>query len=249
VQSALVLGCRVDALGPEEAVREIVGRAQENEPSLVVTLGTEMVMRAQTDERFRAVVNGAALSLCDTAGVEFAAKLSGKHVPRVAGIDLIDQLCEACSRLAIRVYLVGAKGETARRAADELQRRHPGLVVSGARDGYFPQEEEDEVAAQIARSGANLVFAGLGSPRQEFWIAEHLVASGACVGIGVGGSFDVIAGNVRRAPSLWRSLNLEWLYRLLREPWRLRRQTALPKFAWLVICERLGLYHPGSVKA
>jgi N-acetylglucosaminyldiphosphoundecaprenol N-acetyl-beta-D-mannosaminyltransferase len=249
MRSAMILGCRVDALGPDEAVREIAGRAQENEPSLVVTLGTEMVMRAQTDERFRSVVNGAALSLCDTAGIEFAARLRGARVPRVPGIELIDALCEACARLRIHVYLVGAKGDTAQRAAAELQRRHPGLVVSGARDGYFDASADAAVAAEILASGANLVFVGLGSPRQELWIADHLVASGACVGIGVGGSFDVIAGNVERAPSLWRKLNVEWLYRLVREPWRWRRQLALPQFAWLVLCERLGVYRPGRVKA
>jgi N-acetylglucosaminyldiphosphoundecaprenol N-acetyl-beta-D-mannosaminyltransferase len=112
-------------------------------------------------------------------------------------------------------------------------------VVAGARDGYFSAAEEPAVAAAILRSGARVVLAGLGSPRQEFWIAERLKETGASVGIGVGGSFDVLAGNVQRAPLLWRRLNLEWLYRLVSEPARWRRQLALPKFVWLALCERV----------
>ena len=241
MQSVSILGCRVDALGSGEAVRRIVTLAHSTEPSLVVTLGTEMIVRAQRDARFREVVNASALSLCDTVGVTLAARLQGVRAERVTGVDLLEPLCEAFGREGIAVYLIGAKGDTARRAADALARRHPGLRIEGVRDGYFLPVDDARVAATVAESGARVCLVGLGSPRQEFWIAEHLKETGCTVGIGVGGSFDVLAGNIARAPQRWRRFGAEWLYRLVREPRRLRRQLALPYFVWLALRERAGV--------
>ena len=240
MQRVRVLGCRVDAIGRAEAVARIIALARSREPSLVVTLGTEMVVRARSDADFRALVNASALSLCDTIGVLFAARLEGARLSeRVAGVDLIDPLCAAFAREEIAVYFVGAKGDTAARAARALVERHPGLRVAGARDGFFTEADDGDVADTIARSGARVVFVGLGSPRQERWIAAHLGRAGCAVGIGVGGSFDVLAGNLERAPEIWRRFNVEWLYRLFKEPQRWRRQLALPAFVLLAIRERL----------
>jgi N-acetylglucosaminyldiphosphoundecaprenol N-acetyl-beta-D-mannosaminyltransferase len=240
LSSVTILGCRVDEIDRLEAVRRIVALAQGSQPALVVTIGTEMIVRAQHDAAFRDVVNASALSLCDTIGVLFAARLHGAALgERVAGIDLLEPLCAALAEARLPVYFLGSKGDTARRAATILAGRHPGLIVAGARDGYFPDGDDDLVTASIRASGARVLFAGLGSPRQELWIARRLAATGVPVGIGVGGSFDVIAGNVSRAPVIWRRFNLEWLYRLLREPERWRRQLALPRFVWLALCERL----------
>jgi N-acetylglucosaminyldiphosphoundecaprenol N-acetyl-beta-D-mannosaminyltransferase len=163
----------------------------------------------------------------------------GVRIPeRVTGVDLIDPLCEELARAGLSLYLLGGKGDTAARAAAALAARHPGLRIAGARDGYFPASDDEAVARSIAQSGARVVLVGLGSPRQEFWIREQLARSGARVGIGVGGSLDVLAGNVERAPELWRRLNLEWLYRLVKEPRRWRRQLALPLFVVLALRER-----------
>jgi N-acetylglucosaminyldiphosphoundecaprenol N-acetyl-beta-D-mannosaminyltransferase len=234
-----ILGCRVDALDANEAVARITALARADGSALVVTLGTEMIVRAQADARFRQVINESALSLCDTIGVLFAARLHGVRLPgRASGIDLIDPLCAAFAREGIALFLLGGKGETAARAGLALCERHPGLIVAGTRDGYFGTEDESAVATAIARSGAKVLFAGLGSPRQELWMADYLKETSCAVGIGVGGSFDVLAGNIARAPALWRRFNLEWLYRLVREPRRFRRQLALPRFVWLAICER-----------
>ena len=239
-QSVAILGCRVDALDAAEATRRIVELARADGPALVVTLGTEMIVRAQRDLRFRQVINQSALSLCDTIGVLLAARLHGVRVPgRAAGIDLIDPLCAAFAREGIPIFLLGGKGETAAKAATILRERHTGLIVAGARDGYFHVGDESAVAAAIAPSGARVLFAGLGSPRQEIWITDYLKETGCAVGIGVGGSFDILAGNIARAPALWRRFNLEWLYRLVREPRRFRRQLALPRFVWLAIRERV----------
>ncbi len=235
-----MLGCRVDAVDTASAIDRIVALARGAVPSQVVTVGTEMVMRAQRDAQFRAVLNGAALALCDTVGLLAAAQLHGLALrTRVTGIDLLDPLCARLAREGLSIYLLGARGATAARAGAELQRRHPGLKIAGSRDGYFTPSEDAAVAAGITATGADVLLAGLGSPRQDLWIAEHLAASGCGVGIGVGGSFDVLAGNAVRAPETWRRAGLEWLYRLVSEPSRWRRQLVLPQFALLAAREIL----------
>jgi N-acetylglucosaminyldiphosphoundecaprenol N-acetyl-beta-D-mannosaminyltransferase len=219
-------------------VEQIMTLVHGQEPSYVVTLGTEMVVGAQDDERFRTILNGSALSLCDTVGVMYAARLHDVFIPQpVTGVDLIDPLCEALAAQEASVYFLGAAGDTAERAARSVLERHPKLSVAGWHNGYFPANEGGAVAAGIAKSGASVVFVGMGSPRQEYWLSEHLSETGCRVGMGVGGSFDVLAGNVARAPATWQKMGLEWLYRLIREPKRWRRQLVLPRFVWLVFRE------------
>ena len=134
----------------------------------------------------------------------------------------------------------GAEGVAADAAAI-LEVRFPGLRVAGTQTGYFTDAQSSGIAAAIRESGAKLLFAGMGSPRQEYWLAEHLHATGCGVGIGVGGSFDVLGGRIDRAPRVLRRYGLEWLYRLAKEPHRWRRQLALPKFVWLATLEGVGL--------
>ena len=241
MRQARILGCRVDAVGADEAVRHIVTLAQGSGTSTVVTLGTEMVVAAQRDPTFREAINRSALVLCDTIGVLAAVRLQGIVIPqRVTGIDLIDPLCAALASAHLPLFVLGGKDDTAERAAATLRTRHPGLIVAGTHDGYFAPADDEAVARELSRSGARVVLAGLGSPRQERWLDARLKETGCAVGIGVGGSLDVLAGNVERAPARWRRLNLEWLYRLVREPQRWRRQLALPIFVFLVLREYAG---------
>jgi len=238
-----VLGCRVDAVGRDEAVACIVtlanGGASGN--GVVVTLGVEMVMAAQRDRAFRDVVNSAALVTCDTIGLLLASRLRGGPLhERVTGVELAGALAaRSASHSDVRLYLLGGGGDTAQRAAEALQRAHPGAKIAGARDGYFRDDESDAVAAAVRASGANVLLAGLGSPKQELWLTQHLAATGCGAGIGVGGSFDVYAGNVLRAPALVRRAGLEWAYRLAKEPRRWRRQLALPRFALAALAETI----------
>jgi N-acetylglucosaminyldiphosphoundecaprenol N-acetyl-beta-D-mannosaminyltransferase len=251
-----VLGCRVDAVGRDEAVSKIVALANagavananaETLPSaggasaVVVTLGVEMVMAAQRDEEFRRVVNSAALVTCDTIGLLLASRLRGGPLhERVTGVELVGALAaRSAAHGDVRMYLLGGGGDTALRAAEALRRAHPGVAIAGARDGYFGANESDAVVAAIRASGANVLLAGLGSPKQELWLARNLAATGCGVGIGVGGSFDVLAGNVARAPAVFQRAGLEWAYRLAKEPRRWRRQLALPRFALAALAEAL----------
>jgi N-acetylglucosaminyldiphosphoundecaprenol N-acetyl-beta-D-mannosaminyltransferase len=236
-----ILGCRLDPIGSQEATDRILELASEDAGAQVVTLGTEMIVYAQQDPRFRAIVNHAALSLCDTVGVLAVARRRGAALhERVAGVELIERLCAGAAARNLGVYFLGGAEGVAADAAATLQQRFPRLRVAGTRNGYFTEDESPAVARAIAASGAQLLLAGLGSPRQEYWLAEHLRATGCGAGVGVGGSFDVIGGRIERAPAIVRKLGLEWLYRLLKEPWRWRRQLALPRFVWLVALDELG---------
>lgn len=230
-----ILGCRLDPLDSDAAVERILAFARNGGAAQVVTLGTEMVVYAQQDARFREIVNDAALSLCDTVGLLAVARRRGAELrDRVAGVELIERIAAAAAAQGLPVYLLGGAEGVAEEAAAALQARHPRLHVAGVRNGYFHDDQSAEIAAGIAAAGARILFVGMGFPRQEYWLSAHLRETGCGVGIGFGGSFDVIAGRIERAPRLVRRLGLEWLYRLGKEPRRWRRQLALPRFVWLV---------------
>ncbi|MFN2528148.1 MAG: WecB/TagA/CpsF family glycosyltransferase [Candidatus Baltobacteraceae bacterium] len=238
--SLIVLGCKLDDIDAESATARILDLAKSKAAAQVVTLGTEMVVYAQHDAAFRRIVNAAALSLCDAIGLLFAAKARGSHLrDRVTGIDLIARLCSAAEPEALGVYLLGGAPGVADDAARVLQRTFPALRIRGTHHGYFQADDSKAIAAAINASNADLLFVGLGFPRQEFWIAEYLTATGCGIAMGVGGSLDVLSGKVQRAPEHWRRFGLEWLYRLYREPHRWRRQLALPYFVWLICIDML----------
>jgi N-acetylglucosaminyldiphosphoundecaprenol N-acetyl-beta-D-mannosaminyltransferase len=240
VKSLEILGCRLDAIDADEATARILALAREAKGAQVVTLGTEMVVYAQRDARFRSIVNDCALSLCDTVGLLIVARWRGASLrDRVTGVELIERLCAGAADSGMQVYLLGGADGVAADAAARLKERFASLQIAGTRSGFFADAEVPGIVREIAASGAKLLLAGIGSPRQEYWLAEHLRESGCGVGIGVGGSFDVIAGRIERAPTFARRLGLEWLYRLAKEPRRWRRQLALPRFVGLVALDAL----------
>jgi N-acetylglucosaminyldiphosphoundecaprenol N-acetyl-beta-D-mannosaminyltransferase len=242
VDSIDILGCRLDLLDQEDATEAILRFAREGAAAQVVTLGTEMVVYAQRDPAFRTVINDSALSLCDTVGVLAVARRRGAKLDdRVTGVELMERLCQSAAVEGLPVFLFGGAEGVAADAAAILEVSFPGLIIAGTRNGFYTSEEEAAIVETIRNSGARILFVGLGSPRQEMWLARNLRATGCGAGIGVGGSFDVISGRVKRAPMIWRQLGIEWLYRLIREPHRVRRQLALPYFVWLVVLDRLGM--------
>jgi N-acetylglucosaminyldiphosphoundecaprenol N-acetyl-beta-D-mannosaminyltransferase len=238
-----ILGCRVDAVGRDEAIAWIVDAAQRPVFARVITLGVEMVMFAQRDARFRELIARYDLSLCDTIGILLASRLRGGPLrERVTGVGLIEPLARRSAEHGdIRLYLLGGAPGVAEQAAAVLRSQFPGATIAGTRDGFFTADQSAGVAAAIAASGANVLLAGLGSPKQEWWLETWQAATHAPVGIGVGGSFDVIAGTKKRAPHLMQRIGLEWLYRLVQEPSRWRRQLALPAFA--LAATREALFH------
>ena len=235
-----ILGCRLDIVDAAEAVEKIVALARDGHGGQIITLGTEMVVAARRDPAFLAAVNASSLNVCDTVGLLAVARLRGASLrERVTGVELVDALAARSVSEKLGMYFLGGAPDVAAAAAAALQQRYPGLAIVGTANGYFRPEDESRVLSDIRESGARIVLIGLGSPRQEFWFARHSSELPGVVGIGVGGSFDVLSGRVARAPRAWRALHLEWLYRLVTEPSRWRRQLALPTFVWLVIVEQL----------
>jgi N-acetylglucosaminyldiphosphoundecaprenol N-acetyl-beta-D-mannosaminyltransferase len=233
-----ILGCGVDLVDAAGALECIMGFVRDGRSAQVVTLGAEMAIRAVREPAYRDAVNGADLVVADSVGVVWASSVLGRPLrERVAGIELVERLCDAAD---FPFYFLGAAEGVAEAAASQLSSRHPRLRVVGARHGYFDDNESPPIAEAIRASGARAVLVALGVPRQEFWIRENLARLGKVTCIGVGGAFDVWAGKVARAPDTWRRAGLEWLYRLGREPRRIGRQLALPEFALRVLLQRLG---------
>jgi N-acetylglucosaminyldiphosphoundecaprenol N-acetyl-beta-D-mannosaminyltransferase len=159
-------------------------------------------------------------------------------VGRLPGIELTMALMGEAEKHGWRVFLLGASPEVNAKAAEVLQQKHPRLVLAGAQHGFFGPEAEGEILSGIRSAAPDILLVALGVPRQELWSRRHQGELGVPVAIGVGGTLDVLAGRVQRAPRWMQRLNLEWLYRLYKEPWRWRRMLALPRFVGAVLKER-----------
>ncbi len=201
---------------------------------LVVTLGTEMVMRALKRSDFLDVLERAHLVVPDGIGLVWAARWCGYPVvERVAGIDLVQAMLCREPFVKQKFFFLGSEPGVAEEAVDRLRKRFSGLKVAGVQHGFF--SDEVEVVNRIASSGADILLVGLGSPRQEMFLARYGERLRVKIGVGVGGSFDVWSGRLRRAPEIMIRLGLEWLYRLVRQPSRVKRMLALPYFGLKVM--------------
>lgn len=232
-----IMGVGFDDLTLDEAAQRAAGMIDEGGFHYVVTPNPELVDRARREEPFRQALNGADLVLPDGIGVVYAARLLGRRLKgRCPGIDFAGKLMEHMARTGLRLYLLGAKPGVAEAAAARLEIRYPGLTICGTHDGYF--QEDAPVVEEIRRAGADVVFVCLGAPKQEYWMVKNGPATGARLMAGLGGSLDVFAGVVERAPESWQRLGLEWLYRLTREPKRIGRMARLPIFLVSAVGER-----------
>ena len=205
----------------------------------ICTVNPEFIMAAQNDLEFKHILNRSALNLPDGIGVVWAARRQGRVVrERVAGSDLIYQLADRAAKTGWKIFLLGAADGVADQTAIKLRSLYPGVKIVGAWAGSPRPDDDDEAVRRINAAEADIVLVAYGAPKQDKWIDRNLARTGASVAIGVGGSFDFVVGTQRRAPQWLRRLNLEWLYRLVREPRRWRRQLALPRFVWKVITKR-----------
>jgi N-acetylglucosaminyldiphosphoundecaprenol N-acetyl-beta-D-mannosaminyltransferase len=234
-----LMGVPVHDVTTEETVQLVTRWIASGEPHQVATVNPEFLMRARTDPGFREILNRATLCLPDGVGVVWAARLRGEPLrERVAGSDLVPRLAQEAADLGWRVFFLGAAPGVAERAAQILADRYPGLQIAGCYAGSPADAEAPAIIKRIIEGRTDLLFVAYGAPNQDLWLAQHLAATEAPVGIGVGGTFDFITGRSRRAPTWIQRVGLEWLYRLIREPWRWRRQLALPHFALLVLLGR-----------
>jgi N-acetylglucosaminyldiphosphoundecaprenol N-acetyl-beta-D-mannosaminyltransferase len=236
LNSIVILGVRVDDVTCEETLAQFEEFIAARTPHQVVTVNPEFIMAAQRDDEFRRILNQSALALPDGAGLLWAARFLGRPLrQRLAGTDTVEQFAARAAEHSYRLFLLGAAPGVAEEAARRLCSRYPGLVVVGTHAGSPSPDEDDEIAAMVSAAKPDVLFVAYGAPQQDRWIARNLVRLDVPVAMGVGGAFDFIAGRVPRAPRWMQRAGLEWLYRLIREPWRWRRMLALPRFVWAVL--------------
>lgn len=235
-----VLGVGVNVLS-EVDVSSITATYLENDRRLrIVTVNAEYVMIARRRSDFADVIARADLATPDGMGVVWAMRLKGaSQRKRVGGSDLIWSLSRLAASQGQSIFLLGGAEGVAAEAARRLQAGIPGLTIAGTYAGSPQASDAEELSERIKRSGAAILYVAFGAPGQDLWLDRYLEATGAVVGIGVGGSFDYVAGRARLAPVWMRESGLDWLWRLVRQPWRWRRMLALPQFAYLVLLEGL----------
>jgi N-acetylglucosaminyldiphosphoundecaprenol N-acetyl-beta-D-mannosaminyltransferase len=230
-----ILGVRVDCVEMGEALAQIERFVDEGGTHLVATVNPEFVMRAQRDPAFARVLASAELCLPDGTGVVWAARRQGCDLAGpVAGVDLVEPLAAMCARRAWKLFLLGAAPGVGDELAEKLRAANPGLDVR-AHSGS-PDPSGDETALRLIHDhGTQVLLVAYGAPAQELWVERLRNRLGVAVAIGVGGAFDYLTGRVPRAPEWMRSAGLEWLHRLVRQPWRIRRMAVLPVYALKVL--------------
>ena len=233
-----VMGLKFDSMTMDEALSRAEALLRGEKAAYVVTPNAEIAYEALHDVQLREMLNGADLMLPDGAGVVLASKLLRTPVKqKVAGVDFAAGLLGILERNGQSLYLLGGKPGIGELAAQKMLEAHPQLRIAGIADGYF--QDETPVIAKINASGADALFVCLGAPKQERFMVQHQQELHVHLMAGLGGSLDAFAGTVQRAPAWMIRLNLEWLYRLIREPKRFRRMLRLPKYLWAVMLKRI----------
>ena len=231
-----ILGVPVDALTESEAVDWVARAIDDGRPRLVISVNPERIMHAGRDPAFAAVLRNADLALADGAGVLWAARRLGHPLPgRVAGVDLVRALAAHGATAGWRFFFLGGSPGVAEAAGQVLRDTYPGFVLAGAAAGSPEPAADDATTEAVRSSRAQVLLLAYGAAAEEAWLARNLERSGAVIGLGVGGAFDFISGRARRAPPWMREHGLEWLHRLGRQPWRVRRMAVLPLYAIKVL--------------
>ncbi|MDC7719345.1 WecB/TagA/CpsF family glycosyltransferase [Priestia megaterium] len=229
-----ILGIDVCSDTYDELAVKLLQDIDKGRKSFIVAINPEKIMKAQEDRELKSLLNQATYQIPDGIGVILASKLKkGRIRERVTGIDMMLKLCKEATNNGKRIFLYGAKPGIADEAKAKLEEMFPGILIIGTLNGY--EKNEEVIERTINDSGAEIVFVALGSPAQENWIIAHKEKLNPSVYQGVGGSFDVISGRLNRAPAVFQKFGLEWLYRLLKEPWRWKRQLELPRFLLRVL--------------
>lgn len=230
-------GIRVDNISLNYALTQVQHWINRSEgPKIIVTPDALAALRSRDDDRYRGIVQNAGLVLPDGKGLMVALRLVDSPTQeRIPGVDFTEHLCKRASYEGWSVWFLGGAHGVADKAAETLCEKYPGLKIAGTHHGYFEEADIPAICEEIKQSGAKILFVALGVPKQEYWLEENLAKTGAVVGMGVGGTLDVISGKLKRAPEIWQKLGLEWLYRSIQEPSRWRRAARLPVFAFYVL--------------
>jgi len=226
-----ILGVKISNLDEKQALKKVREFLESGRQHYIVTPNPEFLVKAQEDKDFKNILNRADLSIADGFGLVLASRLSGRSFKRMSGVDLMEKICQRSSRKGWPVFLLGGRGETAKKAAKNLRNKYPGLEIYSS--------EEESPALDISQPA--VLFVAFGAPRQEKWIVENLEKIPSVkLAMGVGGAFDFVSGRVMRSPEFLRNIGLEWLWRLFRQPWRAKRTfKAIVVFPYLVLKSRL----------
>lgn len=231
-----ILGVPVTPFSMGEAVAYVMDQVDQGQVTQVVTANAEIVMMCLESPEYMDLLQNVELVLPDGAGTVWAGRKLGYQVPeRVAGYDLFLEILKYTASHGEKVFLFGAAPGIAEAAKAEAEKRYPGVQIVGTRNGYFSKEDEPAIIKQINDSRADILFTALGAPKQEYWLRDHKEELKPVLRMGLGGSFDVLAGHVERAPKWMQDASLEWLFRLYKQPSRLGRMMALPKFVLKVL--------------
>ena len=219
-----MFGIKIDRISKSEVLEKIPGFIKSGRAHLIVTLNIISIFEALADREFFEIINKASLRIADGIGVVLASRLSGNPVKeRIPGIDLIYPICEFASKENFSLFFLGADEGITLQVKKNLLKSFSNLKIVGTHKGFFNREEEKSLIEKIRMLKPDIVFVGMGQPLQEKWISENLIPMGIPVSIGIGGSFDVIAGKLKRAPKIFQTLGLEWLYRIIQEPSRIKK--------------------------
>ena len=234
MQTEKILGINVSVADYYEFKEDIRAKIQNNEKITIASANPEIMLQSRKDEKLQQIINSATYAIPDGIGVVYASKILGGNIKeRVTGIDLMYELCDLAVQSGLSVFLYGAKPGVAKKVAVKLQQQYPGITIAGYIDGY--EQDKNKIINAINESKAKMVFVALGAPRQEYWIYENADKVCGLIFEGVGGSFDVISGNIKRAPMWIQNHGFEWLYRLIIEPTRFFRQLRLVKFIFTIL--------------
>lgn len=229
-----LMGCRVDNLTMEETLGKVEGFIQSGLPHQHVVVNVDKLVKASRDQELRQIINECALINVDGMPVVWASRLLGKPLKeRVAGVDLFEALMRRAGEKGWRVFLLGAREEVVSKVAETYSGKYPGLVLAGYRNGYWKDEEEEAVAEQIRASQADLLFVAISSPKKEQFLGKYQANMRIPFAMGVGGTFDVAIGKVKRAPLWMQKSGLEWFYRFLQEPRRMFRRYFIDDMAFI----------------
>jgi len=232
-----ILGVNVTTLDEQKLMKQIENDIQQNQKVRIVAINPEKIMMAQQDANLKELLNESTYHIPDGIGVSIASRLSGGSIRgRVTGIGMMENLLDLANRNQLKIFLYGAKPETVHQASHNIQGKFPYLVIAGTLDGYV--KDVQEVITTINAVEPHILFVALGSPKQELFIKHNMEQLNVNVFQGVGGSFDVFSGNVKRAPELFLKTGTEWLYRLMMQPSRVKRQVALPLFLLKVLSKK-----------
>ena len=235
-----VLGLGVTPFESYAHAAETIDRLiEERHKTFIAAINPEKLYAAQSDSELLAILGKPEICICDGIGAALAVRLLwGLKIPRVTGVSLFFELIQMAAKNGRRIFLLGGAPDVNEQAVEKLRLDYPQLNLAGHHHGYF--DDSDRMADVIDAANADIVFVAMGSPKQELWIAEHRDQISAPVFMGIGGTLDVVSGRVKWAPALFRKTGTEWLYRLVSEPKRWRRQLALPKFLFVLAKVKLG---------